>query len=547
MDRSGTSSLAACTLALLLPSALAGQVWLEDVSERLGVDFRHVRADEVRFWLPEIMSGGACWLDYDRDGDPDLYLVQGGSLGSTSSAAWHNELYRNDGEAGFIKVTAAAGADDSGYGMGCAVGDFDGDGWVDLFVTNVGSNVLYRNARDGSFSRRPEGRGVEDDGWGSSAAFLDYDQDGALDLFVVNYVSWSPEKELECFSGGLRDYCHPDRYDAPAPDRLYRNRGDGTFEEATGAAGVDAAFGNGLGVAVADFDGDGLQDIYVANDGMANQLWHNQGDGTFRDVGLLAGVAANRIGAPEAGMGVQAFDADGDSVPDLFVTHLRSETNTLYVNDGSGQFSDRTATSGLGAASLGYTGFGVGFVDFDADGNADLFVANGRIGRGLEPRASDPFAEPDHLYRGLGEGHYELLQPPAIDSRMPLQTSRAAAFADADADGDVDVVVMGNGGQARVLQNRVGTEAAWIAARVLDSVGTDAPGARVSLVADQGRAVRVVQSAYSYCSGSESRVHFGLGEAEELVSMEVSVPGRRRRLVREPPLRAVLIWPSSSE
>ena len=488
-------------LAAAPVASTAADLWLRDVTEEVGLDFRHLRAGETRYRLPEIMSGGACWLDYDRDGDLDLYLVQGGALagdtvvgaGAGDGAEWGNALFRNEGGSGFARVTTAAGVGDTGYGMGCAVGDVDGDGWVDLYVTNLGPNVLYRNAADGSF--RALSSGAEDAGWGASAAFFDYDRDGDLDLFVVNYVEWTPAKEMECFSGGLRDYCHPDRYDAPAPDRLFRNRGDGTFDDVTAAAGVDAAFGNGLGVTVGDFDGDGRPDVYVANDGMANQLWTNQGDGTFRDEALLAGVALNRLGEPEAGMGVQAFDVGDDATLDLFVTHLRGESNTLYRNDGAGLFADRTATSGLGAVSLGSTGFGVGFADFDSDGLVDLYVANGRVGRGLDSHGEDPFAEPDHLYRGRDDGGFERLAAGAVDPATPILATRAAALGDADLDGDVDVLVVGNGGTARLLENVAGDGGRWLAARVLDAEGGDLLGARVTLTSGAGRRLRVVQPA----------------------------------------------------
>ena len=382
--REAVAAVAVCAAAVSPAAGVESAPWLVDATEASGVEFVHRRATETRYWLPEIMSGGVCLLDHDRDGDLDIYFVQGGEVPADPGVAksadgdagernapfrnalFRNALFRNDGTAGFVEIAQRAGVDDGGYGMGCAVGDADGDGWTDLYVTNLGPNVLFLNEADGTFERAVEGAGAADDGWGASAAFLDYDLDGDLDLFVVNYIDWSAAQEVDCYSGGLRDYCHPDRFKAPAPDRLLRNLGDGRFEDVSADAGLTAAFGNGLGVAVADLDEDGLVDVYVANDGMANQLWRNQGDGTFRDVALLAGVAVNRVGTPEAGMGVQAFDADADLDVDLFLSHLRAETNTLYVNQGGGQFADLTAASGLGAASLGSTGFGLGFIDFDA-------------------------------------------------------------------------------------------------------------------------------------------------------------------------------------
>ncbi len=532
-------------LALAVPSAARADSgpWLVEATVASGVDFVHQRAGEQRYWLPEIMSGGVCLLDHDRDGDLDLYFVQGGEVPPNpsavslreESAGARNALFRNDGPAGFVEVAAEAGVADGGYGMGCAVGDVDGDGWSDLYVTNLGPNALFLNRRDGSFERAAAEWGASDPGWGSSAAFLDYDLDGDSDLFVVNYIDWSAPQEVDCFSGGLRDYCHPDRFKSPGPDRLLRNRGDGRFEDVTESSGVAEAFGNGLGVTVADFDDDGLADVYVANDGMPNQLWNNQGDGTFRDVALLAGVAVNRVGTPEAGMGVQAFDADGDLDPDLFVSHLRAETNTLYLNQGGGLFADLTAASGLGAASLGFTGFGLGFVDFDHDGAVDLFVANGRVGRGLAETGTAPFAEPDHLYRGLGGGRYQLTDSGELEAAEPPRASRGAAFGDLDGDGDVDVAVVASGDRARLLRN-VGAEGRWIGVAA-------PPGSRVVVSAGGERHLRLAASSFSYCSASESRVHVGVGAAETVESVAVERPGGEERRYLAVPSAATLVLP----
>jgi len=338
-----------------------GGPWFEDVALQAGVDFVHQRASTTRYWLPEIMSGGAAWLDYDSDGDPDLYLVQGGTPGSDAGGPG-NVLLRNDGDGTFTDVSADSGTGDTRYGMGVAVGDYDGDGDPDLYVTNLGANVLYRNEGNGRFSDVTPAAGVGDTGWGTSAVFFDYDADGDLDLFVANYVKWSADREIECFGGANEQtYCHPNRYNGPSPDVLYRNEGDGRFTDVSWEAGIWRAYGNGLGVVSGDFNTDGLQDLYVANDGMPNQLWINQGAGQFRDEALLAGAAVNMTGAAEAGMGVAAVDLENDGDLDLFLTHLRGETNTLYRNDGKGMFEDTTTVSGLAGPSIAFTGFGLGF------------------------------------------------------------------------------------------------------------------------------------------------------------------------------------------
>ena len=505
---------------------LMAMPWFVESSTPLGLDFQHVRAEEVQYYFPEIMSGGAAWLDYDGDGFWDLYLVQGGSPAGSSENTPGNRLFRNIGGTRFEDVTDAAGVGDQAYGMGASVGDYDNDGDPDLYVTNVGANVLYRNDGEGRFVDVTEDAGVGHEGWGTSSVFADYDGDGLLDLYVVNYILWSPEREMECTTGGAgRDYCHPDNYNAPATDVLYKNTGNGRFEEVTAAAGINTVAANGLGIVEGDFNADGKVDFYVANDGNPNQLWVNNGDGTFTDRGILSGTAVNRQGAAEAGMGVVAFDADQDGDLDLFMTHLRGETNTLYRNT-NGQFQDVTAAQGLAAPSISLTGFGVGGYDFNLDGYEDLYIANGRVGRS-GTTDEDPFAEPNLLFLGNGPGGFVDVQP--IGGTLPplVATSRAAAFADYDNDGDVDIAVVNNGGPLHFLQNIGGDEVNWIGFDIRSEEGVAAVGARVGVHVGTATWWRWVRSGGSYQASNDLRVHVGLGAAPQVDSVRVTLPDGR--------------------
>lgn len=504
----------------------ATTAWFEDVTDRSGIDFTYMRGLETNYWLPEIMGGGAAWLDYDGDGDLDLYLVQGGQIDGDAATVPGNRLYRNHGDGTFEDVTDAAGVGDRQYGMGCACGDYDNDGDIDLYVTNVGPNVLYRNDGDGTFTDVTLEAGVGDPGWGTSSAFVDYDADGDLDLFVVNYIVWSVDREQKCFAH-VQDYCSPTAYDAPAPDTLYRNEGDGTFVDVSESVGLRAAFGNGLGIACGDFNLDGHVDIFVANDKTVNQLWINTGDGQFRDEALIAGCAANMHGVAEAGMGVAAVDVESDGDLDLFMTHLRDESNTMYLNQG-GVFEDITPTTGLSAPSIPFTGFGMGFADFDHDGRLDLYVANGRVGR-YKPLWSqtDPYGEPNQLFRGVGAGLFEDVAPRGGVLHEPIGASRAAAFGDYDNDGDIDVVIVNSGAKVQLLRNVAGGRGNWIMFRLLDRRQRDAHGAMIRIEAGGAVRWRLAAPTYSYCACNDPRVHFGLGDSSGVDEVKVRWPSGR--------------------
>lgn len=501
--------------------------WFREVAAQSGVIFQHSSGRSGHFYMPEMETGGVGLIDYDNDGLLDIYLVNGGSLDPASTNAAGNKLFHNLGNWRFEDVTERAGvAAHSGYGMGCACADYDGDGYTDIYVTKLGKNILYHNNGDGTFSDTTEKAGVGDGSWSTSAAFFDFDQDGFLDLIVVNYIRWTREAELQCASrGGRRDYCSPLNYNAPAMDTLYRNRGDGTFENVTAKAGLDHAYGNGLGVATCDFNRDGRPDIFVANDALPNQLWINQGDGTFKDEAAIRGVAVNRYGVARAGMGAVAVDLNEDGWFDLFVTHLVGEGNGLFLNE-KGFFNDVTPPGGPNAGSIPFTGFGVGFADFNNDGLLDVYIANGRVRYGnRDLDASDPYAEPSTLLRGIGGARFEEVQPKGGVGQALLATSRGAAVGDLNNDGGIDVVVVNKDGAAWVLRNEAYTQGHWVSVKALNGKGNYMHNAVVEVEAGGRRQAQQLQPNQGYCSSNDPRVHFGLGSAAHIDRLIVIWPG----------------------
>lgn len=555
MDTDAASASASATA----PPKIAPPPFVE-VAEQVGLVFAHSTGATGEYYFPEIMGSGCALLDYDGDGDLDVYVVQGAALAYAGQVQSDpipapppggptNRLFRNDLQVdsggvmtpSFVDVTEEAGVGDTRFGMGCAVGDFDNDGDPDLYVTNAGPNVLYRNNGDGTFSDISLTAGVADASWASSAAFIDYDGDGLLDLYVVNYVSFTVRDNKRCYTpAGARDYCHPRSYDAVG-DVLYRNRGDGTFEDVTATAGMGGPAGSGLGVACADFNGDGWIDIYVANDGEPNHLWMNRGDGTFENRGLISGTALNAAGEPEAGMGLAVGDFDNDGDDDVFVSHLTGETNTLYRNDGAGWFHDDTIAVGLASSSFAATGFGTGWLDYDHDTYLDLFIANGAV-RTLEQLAGDsyPYHQPNQLYHATARGGFEVVVVSPGSDLAHSEVSRGVALGDIDNDGDVDILVSNNNGPLRLLRNDLRSSVAWIRLR-LEGVtcNRDALGARVAVTLSEGRRLyRRVHRDGSYASAGDVRIHFGLG-AERAAAIEVAVdwPGGLTERWRQIPLR----------
>ncbi|MCE9635897.1 MAG: CRTAC1 family protein [Planctomycetes bacterium] len=502
--------------------------------------FTHANGAAGEWYFCETVGAGVALFDYDGDGDLDLFAVQGGSLGGkpptepwTRSEPPRGRLFRNDPVRGadgvrrprFTDVTAASGIDARAYGMGAAAGDFDGDGHVDLFLANFGPDQLWRNRGDGTFEDVTARAGVGDARWNTSAAFLDFDRDGRLDLFVCAYENFTLETNKPCFAtNGRRDYCGPLSY-RPIPDRLYRNRGDGTFEDVSATSGIASAEAPGLGVLSADFDGDGWADLFVANDGRENHLWMSRGDGTFRNDALARGCAVNASGQTCAGMGTDAGDVDGDGDLDIVVANLTGEANTLFLGDGRGRFSDRALAAGIVGPSLPMTGFGAAFLDYDADGHLDLVVANGGVRHG---EAAD-LGQPNHLLRNRGGGKFEDVSAASGAPFARRETSRGLAVGDLDDDGDPDVVVSNNGGPLRVLLNVARPAGTWVGLRLVQPGAGAAPvealGARVDLVlADGRRLVRRAHADGSYCSSSDPRVLLALGPADRPASLRVTWP-----------------------
>ena len=525
--------------------------WFTERAQATGLRFTHLNGMSGEFFFPEMIPGGVGVLDYDNDGDLDVYLVQGRMLGDEvgldqslvepdSAFELGGRLFRNDlhvTTAGpallrFTDVTKESGIETFEYGMGVASGDVDNDGCIDIYLTNFGPNQLLRNNCDGTFSDVSVDSGTNDYGWGVSASFVDYDRDGWLDLYVGNYLQYQIEADRPCTGlTGRRDYCTPDVY-TPQADRLYRNQRNGQFVDVTSTALFGADYGPALGVSTADFDSDGWIDIYVTNDGSDNLLWMNQGDGTLSHVGLLSGVALSGDGTAEGSMGVDAADFDNDGDPDLFMTHLPAEGNNLYLNNGSGVFEDVSGRVGLGPLSLGRTGFGTAWLDVDNDGWLDVVAVNGAI-EAIEGRLDEafPYDERNSVFLNLRNGRFDDVTNQTGAAFNLSEVSRGAAFGDLDNDGDSDIVVSNNSGPVRLLINEVGQRAHWLGLDLRQEVSRYAIGARVEVTRSTEPPVwRRVRSDGSYASASDPRVLVGLGQSSELPAVRVFWPSGRVEL-----------------
>lgn len=507
------------------------RVQFVDVAQAAGIHFRHDNAASPQKYLIETMGSGCGWIDYDQNGLLDLYFVNGAATRLyTPPHPLRSALYRNNGDGTFTDVTERAGVGAEGlFGMGVAVGDYDNDGFPDLLVLGYGRCILYHNNGNGTFTDVTARAGVANSGrWASSAAWFDYDNDGRLDLVIANYIDWSPDRNFWCgeHGPGMRSYCHPDDYNGQPPT-LFHNNGDGTFTDVSQKSGVGLKPGNGLGVVTFDYDNDGWQDIFIANDSMPNFLFHNNRDGTFREVAYLAGVAVSADGLPEAGMGTDAADTTGQDRMDLIVTHLDSQLARFYRNRGDGTFDDATMQSQLGYATFHMSGFGTRFMDYDNDGAPDIFMANGHVLDNIERyNSSVHYAEPKLMFRNLGNGTFQNVSSDLGPDFLLPRVSRGAAVADFDNDGDLDILVNNNGEAPQLLRNDGGNANHWLEIFLVGTKSNrDAIGARVKIVA--GNLIRYEQKkgGMSYQSAQDPRLHFGLGPLKKVDSIEIFWPG----------------------
>ena len=536
-----------CVTAIGLAASASVGIQLVDITAATKINFTQENSPTPSKYLPETMGGGVALLDYDNDGRLDVFFVNGASIQPSmkgkapdkSDPKYWNRLYHQNADGTFTDVTEKAGLTgmpQNRYGMGVAVGDYDNDGNEDIYVTGYGANTLYRNNGDGTFTDVTEKAGVAASGWSTSAGFFDFDNDGKLDLFVARYLEWNFDEDRYCGERkpGGRAYCHPDNFHG-ITNVLYHNNGDGTFTDVSEKAGIANPNGKSLGVAFADFDGDGWTDVYVANDSVQCFLYHNNGNGTFSDISLTSGVGFNEDGNTFAGMGVDFSDYDNDGRPDIVVTDLSDQRYMLYRNNGDSTFTDVTNRSGLGRATLSFSGWSTKFLDYDNDGWKDLFVAQGHVMDNIEVTSPNlKYMQPPLLLRNV-DGQFS-----RVDAGAALKTAwagRGAAFGDIDNDGDLDIVVTNIGQKAYVLRNDGGNRNGWLR---LSARGTksnrDGIGCRVKVVSSSGLVQHfMINTASGYLSASDPRLVIGLGADKLAKLVELQWPSGIRQTFENVP------------
>jgi enediyne biosynthesis protein E4 len=524
---------AASPEATAIPSRPSGPIEFTDVTAQAGIHFKHNSGAFGKKYLPETMGSGACFLDYDNDGWQDVLLVNSMDWPGHKSGKSFPALYHNNRDGTFTDVTRQAGLAIEMYGMGCAVGDYDNDGNVDIYITTVGSNHLFRNLGNGKFADVTAKAGLADPGFSASAVWFDYDNDGKLDLFVAHYIDWSIETDQYCsLDNKNKSYCTPQRYKGQSSS-LFHNKGDGTFENVTRHAGLYDPTSKSLGVALLDYDNDGWLDLFVSNDTEPNKLYHNNHDGTFTDVAVAAGLAYSEAGTVRAGMGTDAADYDNSGWQSLVIGNFTNEGMALYHNDGSGLFTDEAPATGLKRISTKSLTFGTFFFDYDLDGLADIFAVNGHVSDDISVvQPNVKYAQPPHLFRDLGKNKFEEVTTQLGPALQRAIVGRGAAYGDFDNDGDLDLLITANNGPARLLRNDYGNQSDMLRVK---TVGTrsnrDGIGAKVTLTTNKGtRLFGMVKTGSSYLSQSELPLTFGLGkpEAVKTVSLEIVWPSGQK-------------------
>ena len=523
-------------------------IQFRDVTQQAGIHFAHNNGAFGKKYLPETMGPGVAFIDYDNDGWPDIFLVNGMDWPGHGQKHTTPKLYHNNHDGTFTDVTHKAGLDVEMYGMGVAVGDYDNDGFDDLFVTAYGQSHLFHNNGNGTFTDITQKAGLQGPKeFSTSAAWVDYDKDGHLDLVVANYVQWTPETDLYCtLDGKVKSYCTPESYKGTAV-RLWHNRGNGTFEEVTQKAGLADATSKTLGVAVLDYDNDGWPDLLFSNDTQPNKLYRNNGNGTFSEKAVVAGVAFSEDGVARAGMGVDAADYDHSGYASVLITNFSNQMISLYHNEGKGLFVDEAPRSEIGRASLLTLGFGCFFFDYDLDGWPDVFIANGHVDddiQKVQPNVS--YAERPHLFRNVGKGKFVEVTESMGTAFASPRVGRGAAYADINNDGRLDLLLSANGGPVYLFRNEASAAAAANRSLRIKLIGTksnrDGIGAVVKLNAGGDTQTKMLCSGSSYLSASELVLTFGLGQRDKADSLEIRWPsGQLDRLSSIPAGAAVTV------